>query len=359
LILHEAFHVYQDKMAPEKSANEMIVSLYPLLDPVNNALYVLEGNILRDALLSQDPKGRLEKIKEFVAVRSFRQSRLDTNYVEYENLTEYSEGIATYVEYKFMKIGETIEPIRDMYYHQGFNGYRGILTKLLEERINDMVKIVSVTDDRFGNKFGSGPLRFKLYDLGAFQGLLLDEVMPSWKEKIFEDSAYLSDMLKHALALSTEELKQYLVRAKSEYNYEDAYESKLQFEQEGKKRIQDKLDSLLNTENTLVKILYGGFTEKIGIAYTPFGVTPVSDKSAIYEMVPIKVRFKEGVELKFKQAIPVLVDKEKKEITFAIPTPASKFRTGSADELETDEFTLSPAKMDIGREGHTITIQLK
>jgi hypothetical protein len=359
MILHEAFHVYQDKMAPEKSANEMVVSQYPILDPVNNALYVLEGGILKDALLSQDTQARLEKIKEFVAVRSFRQSRLDSNWVEYENLNEYNEGTAKYVEYKFLKVGETIEPIREMYYHNGFNGYWGILAQQFQDRMNNMVNIVAVNDDRFGNKFGSGPLRFKLYELGACQALLLDEVMPTWKDKIFDEGLYLSDMLKQAMALSADELEQYLVRTKLEYKYDEAYESKLRFEQEGKKKIQEKLASIVNTDQTLVKILYGGFAEKISMAYTPFGVTQVSEKSAIYDMVPIKVRFREGVELQFKQVIPVLIDREKKEITFAVSTPLSKFKTGSADELETDEFTLSTVKMDIRREGNAITIQLK
>ncbi|MBI4810486.1 MAG: hypothetical protein HY800_03415, partial [Ignavibacteriales bacterium] len=88
MILHEAFHVYQNKMAPDKGANEIIVSQYPLLDPVNNALYVLEGNVLYDVLMAQDPKIKKEKMNQFVAVRSFRQSRLDSSWVEYENLNE-------------------------------------------------------------------------------------------------------------------------------------------------------------------------------------------------------------------------------------------------------------------------------
>jgi len=115
VILHEAFHVYQDKMAPDKDANEMVVSHYPLLDAENNALYVLEGNIIKDALLSRESKSRLESIKKLVAVRTFRQSRLDSSWIEYENLNEYKEGLAKYVEYKFMTLGQMIVPIKEMY----------------------------------------------------------------------------------------------------------------------------------------------------------------------------------------------------------------------------------------------------
>ncbi len=359
LILHEGFHVYQNRMAPEKSANEMIVSQYPLLDPVNNALYVLEGEILKDALISNNPRAGQDKIKEFVAVRTFRQSRLDSSWVEYENLNEYAEGTARYVEYKFMTRGEKLKPTREMYYHNGFNGYQNILMRQFKDRLDDMVRIVSVSDDRFGNKFSSGPLRFKLYELGACEALLLDELMPAWKEKIFTEGVYLGDMLKQSVALSSDELVRYLEQAKSEYNYNGAYEDKLKFEKEGKEEVQKKLASILQTNQTLVKISYEGFTEKIGIAYTPFGVTQISKKSAIYDMVPIKVRFKEGVELQMKQSIPVLIDKENKIIAFAVPTSLSDSGKGSENILETPEFKLSTTGMEIARESNSVTIHLK
>lgn len=359
LILHEAFHVYQSGKAPEKNANEMVLSRYPLLDPVNNALYVLEGKILKDALLSIERSARQEKIKEFAAVRSFRQSLLDSSCVEYENLNEYVEGTAKYVEYKFLKIGETREPIREMYYQNGFNGYRGVLTKEFRNRMNNMVDVVAVNDDRFGNKFGSGPLRFKLYELGACQALLLDEVMPEWKENIFEDGVYLGNMLKQSVALPELEMKRYLEQAKSEYEYHDAYRSKLQFEKEGKENIQRRLDAILHTDRTLVKISYEGFAEKIGIAYTPFGVTQITQKSGIYDMVPIAVSFKEGAELQMQQVIPVLIDRENKLIAFVVTTPISELAVGPENRLETGEFVLSGAGMDIKRKGNTLEIQLK
>ena len=274
-------------------------------------------------------------------------------------MNEYAEGTARYVEYKFMTRGEKLKPTMEMYYHQGFNGYQNILRKQFKDRLDDMVRIVSVSDDRFGNKFSSGPLRFKLYELGACEALLLDELMPAWKEKIFTEGVYLGDMLKQSVELSSDELVHYLAQAKSEYNYDGAYEDKLKFEKEGKEEVQKKLASILQTNQTLVKISYEGFTDKIGIAYTPFGVTQISKKSAIYDMVPIKVRFKEGVELQMKQSIPVLIDKESKIIAFAIPTDVSDFGKGSEKNLETPEFKLSTTGMEIARESNSVTIHLK
>jgi len=359
VILHEAFHVYQNKMAHDKEANEAVVAQYPLLDPENNALYVMEGNILKDALFAQESNARFEKIKEFVAVRSYRQSLLDSSCVAYENLNEYSEGLAKYVEYKFMKIGEAVEPTKGMYFHQGFNGYRGILSKRYRVAMDNMVNIVAVNDDRFGNKFGSGPLRFKLYDLGACQALLLDYTMPDWKEKIFQSTVYLTDLLKQSVALKVDELKRYLDLAKSEYKYDEAYRSKVEFEKEGKQKINEKVASILKTEKTLVKISYGGVTGKARVArYTPFGVTQVSKQSVIYELVPALVIFKKGVMLDFRQAIPVLIDQEKKQIIFAIDTPPSKLITDSQNKLDIAEFSLT-APMDIQHEANTVHVQLK
>lgn len=358
LILHEAFHVYQKRMASGKNANEMIVSQYPLLDPVNNSLYVLEGQIIRDALFSEGKKECLEKIKQFAAVRTYRQSLLDSIFVEYENLNEFVEGTAKYVEYKFLEIGERIKPIDEMYYHHGFYGYHKVLSNQFRNKINDMVNIVAVNDNRFGNKFGSGPLRFKLYDLGACQALLLDKVAPEWKKKIFNPGIYLCDLLKDAVKLSTQEKKRYLKRAKTEYNYEQVFQDKLKFEQEGKSVISDKVNSILNTDNTLVTISYNNY-EIAGMSYTPFGVIQVDKSTSIYDMVPIQIFFDNGAKLISKRVIPILIDKKEKNVIFVINTPISSIKSGSVNKLDIDEFALSAVEMEVKKRQNHIKIQLK
>ena len=359
VILHEAFHVYQAKRAPNKSADEMAVAQYPLLDPVNNALYVLEGGILKDALLSGDRAARLQKIREFVAVRSYRHSLLDSNSVEYENLNEFVEGTAKYVEYKFLQTGESIDPGPEMYYQTGFHGYRGVLSAMLRDRLDNMVNIVAVNDDRFGNKYGSGPLRLKLYELGACQALLLDDVMPNWKDQIFNDGIYLCDLLRRSVNLSDSELATYLEQAKAEYGYEAAYKDKQRFEADGRAFVQGKLDAILKTNQTLVKIWYGAVAERLGLAYTPFGVTQIRSRASIYDLVPVQVQFKPGMTLRMKNVVPVFIDREQKLIAFAVATPGTDLRPDAGGNLETADFVFSGATMDITREGQTVEIKLK
>jgi hypothetical protein len=359
-ILHEAFHVYQHNKAPEKFANEAAVIKYPVLDPVNNALYVLEGNILRDALLAKDAATKLEKTEQFVAVRTYRQSLLDSTLSEYENLNEYAEGIAKYIEYMLMKTGGQLVPGKEMNYYAGFNGYEGTLSKMLIDEINSMVAFVSVINDAFANKFGTGPLRFKLYKLGACESLLLDDLMPSWKENIFNDNVYLCDLLKESLKLSPSQLQQYLQTAKTEYNYDKAYSDKLQFQKDGEQYARNKADKIFNTDKTLIRISYEGFTDKAYLyRFTPFGITKVNQSSTIYDLVPILIGFKEGVKLDMKQATPVLIDKEKKQVVFAVTTAATDIKLVNGDKIDCNDFLLSGANMEISILGNIVNIKFR
>lgn len=359
-ILHESFHVYQRANAPKKFANEATVVNYPVLDPVNNALYMLEGKALRDALLAKTASESLEKAKQFVAVRSYRQSLLDSTSVEYENLNEYAEGLAKYIEFAFAKKGTALIPGAEMRYFQGFNGYGTALSKALEEKINKMVEFVSVSNNAFSNKFGTGPLRFKLYSLGACEGLLLDQLMPTWKSQIFKDKKYLAELLKESVHLSPQQLQQYLQAAKTAYNYEQAYADKLQFEKDGQAFAQSKADKILKTDKTLVRISFGGFVDKAFLSrFTPFGVTKVNPSQNIYDLVPVLIGFKAGVSLDLKQPIPVLVDKEQKQVLFVANISPAEIKTSGENRIENSDFVLFGTTLEISVSGNIVDIKLK
>lgn len=358
-MLHEGFHVYQAKNAPEKFANESLVADYPLLDPVNNSLCALEGKIIHDVLLTESKEENTERIKELCAVRVYRHSLLKQEISEYENLNEYVEGLAKYIEYKFLKTGEKVKPIEEMNYINGFRGYKNVLSKHFKNEMEDMVKIISVSDNRFGNKYGTGPMRFRLYYSGACLALILDGVMPNWKKNIFKDGVYLGELLKSALPLSEEQYKYYLEKAKTEYDYNKILEEKTVFEAEGKSIIQEKLSAILNTQNTLVTISYKNYSEIKGMSYTPFGVTQVNEDAAIYDLVPIAVIIEKDKKLTFKKIVPVYIDKRNKEIIFEVKTPVSEFESSSGNKLETGDFSLGDFSMEIRMENNHVYIQLK
>jgi hypothetical protein len=178
ILMHEAFHVHQHRLAPGKQANESVIARYPALDPANNALIALEGRLVRDALLADDAAIRRNMTEQFLAVRHARRADLDTSVVAYEDLNEYNEGLGRYVELRFEQLGEQLTPAPEMYFQAGFEGYRGVLRKEFVRRLDDLVKITANSENRFENPFGGLPVRFRTYELGGAQGLLLDQFAP-------------------------------------------------------------------------------------------------------------------------------------------------------------------------------------
>ena len=356
-ILHEGFHVYQEQMAEEKYANEAVIADYPLLDPINNSLSVLEGLILKDALFSNNEEEVLRKRNQFVAVRNYRHSLLGPDFVEYENLNEFSEGTAKYVEFKFFSLGENIASIQEMQFVNGYKEYKSLLPEFFKNEIEDMVNIVSVNDNRFGNMYGTGPIRYKLYYLGACQGLLLDKVMPNWKEKIFDEGVYLSNLLFSSANLNSNQLNDYLEQAKLEYNYDDIYNDKLKFETEGKKLIQEKVDNIMSSvDKTLVVLDYSDYRIR-GLNHTPFGITKINDDSTIYDMVPIGVHFDKDSKLISKLTFPVLIDSKEKKLYFSIDTIIEE--GDRKTKLAIKEFDLFAESFNIKKEGNRIVITLE
>ena len=358
-ILHEAFHVHQDRLAPGKKASEQSVTHYPLLDPMNNALVALEAMLLRDAILGRDAAQRHQRAEEFVAVRALRREKLDTASISYENLNEFSEGTARYVQLRFMQLGERVTPVPEMYFHNGFTGYRGVLRKQLERRLDDFVKVAAFRDNRFGNKFGGGPMRFRLYDSGGAQALILDELAPTWKQKIFAPRVYLTDLLSAALPLSADRRAGLVEKAKSDFGYDTIYANRQAFEAEGRRAIQQKVDAILNTSQTLVTIDYSASGELRGIGYTPFGVTAVNDHTAIYDLTPVAVGFGNRVVLRMKSVIPVIVDRGAKTVTFAVASAPALFEGKGSVGINVDELSLSgsPTTM-ISISGNHVKIEL-
>jgi hypothetical protein len=341
ILLHEAFHVHQDRLAPDKQADEKSVAHYPLLDATNNALVALEALLLRAAILDRDPAERRRLAEEFVAVRTLRRARLDTASISYENLNEFTEGTARYVQLRFLQLGERVTPVPEMYLHNGFTGYAGVLRKQLERRLDDLVKVAAFRDNRFGNRFGGGPMRFRLYDTGATQALLLDEFAPTWKQRIFAPGVYLTDLLAAALPLSPDRRAALAEAAKTNFGYDSLFANRQAFEAEGHRIIQQRVAAILQTSQTLVTIDYSATGDLRGMGYTPFGVTAVNDHAAIYDLTPVAVGFANRVVLRMKSVIPIILDRGAKTVTFAVASAPALFEGKAAGGVDVAELTLS------------------
>jgi len=245
-----------------------------------------------------------------------------------------------------------------MYFNPGFAGYRGMLHKKLEQRLRDIVSSTDPSNERFANRFGAGPLRFRLYELGAAQALLLDSIAPEWKKTIFEKGETLTGILSRRLSLGAADQARYLDQAKASYDFDRLLAAGETFNAQGRAYIQQRVDSIVQTAGTLVTISYGGAAKGIkGLSFTPFGVTPVTDRKSIYDLVPIEASFGNGSQLRLKRIIPVLLDRDAKTLTFAVASPAETI-VSQGSEIDLSEFSISgPNRIAITRKSNKVTIE--
>ena len=358
MILHEGFHAFQAAAAPGKEPNELAAIDYPLLDIRNNALWSLEADLIQDALLASDQAAAAAKIREFVAVRMERRTGLAEALVEYEDQEEYLEGLAKYVEYAFLRQAQGLEPAPELFYLDGFFGYGPHLEEVLTGEFRRIKDIVAANIDLTGNKYGVGPLRFRLYSSGASLAWFLDEVDPGWKADIFKPGLTLFGRLEKAEKLSPEEAARLAARARKEYDYAAIESAKAKFKAEGEKVLTEKVAGILETKDTLVAIDYAAQEKIAGMAFTPFGVTRVGTDRVIYELVPLMGKFAGGCEFKFAQVIPVLVDKAKKEMSFVVKTAPAAFLGAKGPAFKIDEFELKGCSFEVLAAGNKIRITL-
>jgi len=358
MILHEGFHAFQAAQAPDKGPNEMAAIDYPLLDAPNNSSWALEAALMRDALLSESRDTRAAMVRELVAVRTARRAALNKEAVEYEDLTEYLEGLAKYVEFRFMQEAQTLEPDPRLFFINGFYGFGTKLKETREKTIKQMKDVIGASIDMTGNKFGVGPLRFRLYSSGAALALLLDDVAPGWKADIFKDGVSPFDQLKKAVPLSASEQASLVSQARNEYGYDALVKEKRQFEEEGRKVLGDKLRNILETRDTLVVLDYSDLGRIAGMSFTPFGVTKVAENLTIYDMVPLAGRFANKAEFRFAKVIPVLVDKAAKQMKFVVQTKPSTFEAQKGEEIKVEEFSLTGSRYELKAAGNKVFVKL-
>jgi len=321
MMLHEGFHVFQYAQG-DKFASESLIARYPLYDAANNALHAMEGLILLDAARGETSPD--VALRRFAAVRSVRHASLGEDLAGYELANEYVEGLAKYVEYRFYQTGASLVPHPEMYLSAGFDGYAR-----LAERFEDQLAFaesvirgeIAVNNDRFG----AGNLRFRLYPMGALEGLLLDHVAPEWTERVFDPGVFPSTLLVDAAGLSPSEADAVFAEAKAQYGYNALLAEKQTYEEEGRASAQAKVEAILETDQTLIRIAYGAIsTEPPSLGFTPFGVTPLENGRAIYDLVPISAQLGEDASLSMQTVTPVMVDTKQHEIVFAVDVPVTE-----------------------------------
>jgi len=324
LIAHEAFHVFQQSAAGGKSGNEMALAHYPTLDVVNNVGFALEGKLLAEALGTNDRDACRRLAVQWLAVRQWRRARLSTDDIAYEDGTEFSEGLAKYIEYRLLQVLEGRTPGAQMQWVRGFRGYGDLSSernRLIEMMARHMSGQVNVNND----PYGASPLRMRLYFSGMAIGALLDKLESSWHAAVLEPDATLTTLARSALAPQPGELEAVVDSLPTRPDYEALRAEKTRLHDAGREWIQAQLDAIEHGPQTTLVIDYSRLPDpKVAMSFTPFGIVAVDSDRTIFRLIPLAVRV--GADAHFQQTrtSPVLQDRKAKQFVCQLSARMSR-----------------------------------
>ncbi len=319
LVVHEAFHVYQHKMAPDKGADEWLLLYYPVLSVGNNVGFALEGSALADALRAADAAEFRRAALRWLALRKDRRSSLPPKAVAYEDGVEFTEGLAVYTEYRLFQVLEGRRPGAAMSWAQGFAGYAN-LAHQREELIDKVVQHMSGAINVNNDPYGTAPLRMRLYYSGMAMAVLLDRLLPGWQRRIFAPDASLTSLLEEALKPSATDLEQALRVARNGAAYAELLKNKTKLADDGKAHVEAMLKEIETGPGIGLIVDYSQLAvTKLGMRVTPFGITVVDEERTIFTQIPIEVAFGKAGEVAQTAPTPLLRDTGRKLVRFRLP----------------------------------------
>lgn len=318
LVVHEAFHVYQNRVAPDRGGNEMFLLRYPVLSVDNNVGFGLEAEALAQALDARDDRSFRAAAVRWLAVRLDRRAKLPARAIEYENGTEFNEGLAKYTEYRLFQVLEGRTPAPGLTVAQGFTGYRD-LSRQRARLVRDMKKSLRGEVNINNDPFGTAPLRFRLYYSGMAIAVMLDRLSPTWKRDLLAADTSLTALARDALAATPAELSSALSAARADTAATSLRVAKEQLAADGRKFVAAKVAAIESGTGTRLVVDYSALTStSLSMSFSPFGITAVDSVRTIFEQVPIEITFPDQSALKESIAMPVLRDTRRREISLRL-----------------------------------------
>lgn len=189
---HEAFHAFQgnevyEKFAACENASRLCTD-YPWDEAVNANGWVEETNLLLDAYTATNDETSKQLLAEFIDKR--RERRINANLpiemIQYEQKREWIEGLAKYAELEIGLVAQEKQdysPIDGVRKISEFKNYK-TWSKYVSRQITEV--------KRAANRPGES----RFYYGGMLQAVILDRLMPEWKNEAFENQVYLDDLLK-------------------------------------------------------------------------------------------------------------------------------------------------------------------
>lgn len=195
LIIHERFHAYQGMLAENKLSQAEITNIeqqdnYPWMNEALESAWRAEMKLLVEVLEEENPEQQAALVDEFLAIRKERRNTasLNSDLISYEQQREWLEGLARYAELKIWELANhsNYTPLSETSELTDFDSYQKFNARWRAE----LNQFPLMADHEGEGRF---------YYSGMAQAYLLDQLMPDWKEHIFEDGVWLENLLAEAV----------------------------------------------------------------------------------------------------------------------------------------------------------------
>ena len=194
-LLHESFHVFQYQNAPERmktaEAAHKLGEEYETATQAFQSEWKQESNLLADALAAKTETDKIELARKFLTARAARrrEAHLDDRLAGYERWLEWEEGTAKYTEVKMLRLAGTTADyaaLPQMRSDPDFKVYQKVKQRWSDELF------------QLRRPLPTGEPR--LYMTGLAQAFLLDDLMPGWQDRYWQEGVFLEDLLRQAIA---------------------------------------------------------------------------------------------------------------------------------------------------------------
>ena len=347
LIVHEAFHVFQDHQAPERGVNEGLLVGYPVLSVDNNVAMGLEASALATALSTADTIAFRAAAIRWLAVRQHRRALLPVRARDYEDGIEFTEGLAKYTEYRLLQVLEGRTPGPGIARAQGFAGYRDLAPRrhaLIATMKRHLRGEVNVNN----SPYGTAPLRMRLYYSGMGIGVLLDRLSNTWKRDVLATDSSLTALVRAALNATANDLAQAWEQARADTSWSTLLAVKQRLAEEGRRDAERRVAAIERGAGTGIEVDYSRLaSHQVGMAFTPFGITSVDSVRIIFDQIPIAVTFPDGSRLNETLALPLLRDSHRRTVACRLEQVVSHDEIDRQAGRHSRTRTPGPVKLDL------------
>jgi hypothetical protein len=193
--LHENFHAYQALVAPGRFADAELAyadgDRYWTADAAMHEAWQTEIELLVQALQADQAADAADLAGRFLAQRQQRrlEQGLDPALVAYEQRLEWLEGLAMYVEFSSWRTASNTpgyQSLPTLADDPGFHDYH-TFERHWSRQLGEMKRQATQSND----------IRF--YFSGMAQAVLLDRLMPDWKDRTLSDAIWIETLLAEAI----------------------------------------------------------------------------------------------------------------------------------------------------------------